>query len=100
MTLEAKIAVMQAAMAGKTIEFREIRPVKPKDGWMLCEDPFWNWVDFEYRVQPEPPKPLECWANVYESGLYYHSTEATARSWANVNSPAPLRVAVHLKEVQ
>ena len=100
MKTEEMIAVMQASGAGDAIEFREIRPVKPKDGWMLCDNPCWNWVDYEYRVKPEP---LECWVNVYKDGsVTHHHTKESAEQWAAKYSgdEAAERVAVHLKEVQ
>ena len=93
MTTEEKIAVMAAAAAGKAIEMRLLSsPAK----WCLTKDPWWNWQHCEYRVKPEP---LECWVNVSACGTSYHTTEASARSWAKNDAPSPLRVAVHLKEV-
>ena len=49
-TTAEKIAVMQAAIDGKAIEYR---PPDYKD-WHTLTHPSWNWERCEYRVKPEP----------------------------------------------
>jgi hypothetical protein len=58
-------------------------------------------VDYEYRVKPEPPKPLECWANVYKDGsvTHHHTKDSAEELAANCwGSDAAIRVAVHMIE--
>jgi len=47
-TLEEKIAVMQAAKDGKTIEY------KPNNStlWYELANQKWNWEQYDYRVKP------------------------------------------------
>ena len=57
---EKCIEVMQAFIAGKQIESTE----KGKSEWKSIYHsagitPTWDWSLYEYRVQPEPPKPIE-----------------------------------------
>lgn len=47
-TLEEKIKVMSAALAGAIIEYRE------RGGEWSTVIPSWDWDDFDYRVRPEP----------------------------------------------
>jgi hypothetical protein len=49
-TLEYKIAVMQAALEGKPVEFCE------DDTWRPIHKPSWDWWETEYRIAK--PKPL------------------------------------------
>ena len=52
MSTVEKIAIMQAYVDGKTIEYFY------KEGkiWDECSFPSWNWLAFNYRVKPEPKK--------------------------------------------
>lgn len=68
MTLDELIVVLQAAKAGKTIEFEHIgRPTVWEQ--KLSSDTSWNLFVYNYRVKPEPKRvPLEakdippvCW---------------------------------------
>lgn len=54
MTIDEKIAVMQAFKEGKEIEFRQLGT---PDVFVNCTHPFWNFGTFEYRVKPEPEPP-------------------------------------------
>jgi hypothetical protein len=47
-TLEEKIKIMSAALAGAKIETVEVG----KENWSVAH-PFWNWVRFDYRIKPE-----------------------------------------------
>ena len=52
-TTKEKIAVMQAAEEGKTIQIR----FGNKKEWVdLYTTPGWDWVRCEYRVKPENEK--------------------------------------------
>lgn len=46
MTVTQKIEVMQAYKEGRTIQ---CKPMGFKE-WHPCEDPEWNWAEYEYRV--------------------------------------------------
>lgn len=49
MTTEEMIEVMQAYLAGKTIEFRDkLVPV-----WYLSSIPSWDWALYDYRVKED-----------------------------------------------
>ena len=50
-TLAEKIAVMQAAEAGKKIEC--LSRQSSDDKWFWLPNPLWNWQGFDYRVKPE-----------------------------------------------
>jgi len=56
------IAVVQARKDGKKIQWRPLAACL----WRDCPLPVWNFADCEYRVKPEPHKPLEIWINQYE----------------------------------
>ncbi len=47
-TLEEKIKIMSAALAGAKIETVEVG----KENWSVAH-PFWNWIRFDYRIKPE-----------------------------------------------
>lgn len=53
-TLKGKIAVMQAAEAGKPLQIR--RRFEEKDEWSENEVGLtgWDWVHWDYRIRPEP----------------------------------------------
>ena len=46
-TLEEKIEVMQACLAGKEIEY-----FGSTKTWTIATHPCWDWEDFDYRVKP------------------------------------------------
>lgn len=48
-TTAGKIAVMQAAEAGATIEDRHPRGTE-RAPWVACESPSWNWGSRDYRI--------------------------------------------------
>lgn len=52
---KAKIAVMQAFVDGRDIDY--IRKNDESDSWDPCREPSWHWTQFDYRVAP--PKPRE-----------------------------------------
>lgn len=65
--LAYKISVMQAALEGKKIEYRNAGSDNP---W--CHYPneplVWNWPHVEYRIAPEPRKPREWYVWINQSG--------------------------------
>lgn len=68
-TIEEMIAVMQAFADGKKIEFYD----DVTSEWIVCEKPYWNWDDFDYRIKTEPKyRPYlsvdECFADVQKHG--------------------------------
>lgn len=52
---KAKIAVMQAFVDGKPIEYKYRHD--QKDPWERNDNPGWEWAHIDYRVAP--PKPRE-----------------------------------------
>lgn len=95
-TLAEKIAVMQAAENGATIQARStLRPAsRPESPWEDTDRPVWDWCSNEYRVKP---KPLERWINVYPDGLLSMAYESANK--ARELSHGALRTAVHMREV-
>jgi hypothetical protein len=86
MNAQELIAILQAKIAGKEIQYRYIG--LPERYWVkintdtgvakLCE---MVGEGLKLRVKPEP---LERWGNVYENGMtMYHETEACALSARN-----------------
>lgn len=55
-TLAEKIAVMQAALDGKQIQYKRLRDDDFAFGDVKC--PNWDWQAFDYRVKPAEPKKL------------------------------------------
>lgn len=53
-TTEGKIAVMQAYVDGKTVEWS----TRAGREWRSGYRPGWNWDDFDYRIKPEPVDPF------------------------------------------
>lgn len=94
-TLDEKLAVMQAAKDGKTIEFKR---KLTNSGWAVIVAPGWDWQSFEYRVKREP---RTFYINEYpdnEYGVigYAYPTKESARMDAGV---PPARRAVKYVEV-
>lgn len=55
-TTEGKIAVMQAALAGKKIECNRTLAGHLAD-WQPTTQPAWDWGRYDYRIAPEPERP-------------------------------------------
>lgn len=91
-TTQEKIAIMQAFVDGKEIEFK----TKNREvSWSISYDPKWDWIDFDYRIKPEPPptpmnipwefiKPEYKWAAKDENGnicLYTERPRIDGNMW-------------------
>lgn len=55
MTTKEKIAVMQAWLDGKTIQYKD----KDEKEWLTWDEsstfePVWAWIELDYRIKPEP----------------------------------------------
>lgn len=64
------IAVIQAHADGKTIEGRN-KPAREGDAWIVVSHVDLQGFDFikwEYRVQPEPKEPRVIYVNEYPNG--------------------------------
>ena len=83
-TLKEKIEVMQAALDGKEIEYKNCASNK----WNKCSEPEMNfeyWGCGDYRIKPEP---MEFWVNVYncddiEIFTHKESAEIAGRCTSN-----------------
>lgn len=53
-TTAEKIAVMQAHIDGKAIEFCGFDTEQNPGDWITEAEPVWNWARRNYRVKPEP----------------------------------------------
>lgn len=80
---EEQIAVMQAFVAGKTIEHRYGRG----DEWSELGCPTWNWAVYDYRVKPEPQVR---YVNVYK--VRGATTREEANRFSNPNRIACVRM--------
>ena len=95
--LRAAAAVMLAAAEGENIQGR----LRGTTIWRRYDGcgPGFNWLDFEYQVEP---KPVEFWANEYANNSSYtgvyvgHRTREEA-TVAGTNEAT--RVAIHMREV-
>lgn len=77
MTIEqtkAAIAVMQAYVDGKEIEFRML---DSSEKWRVTAFPIWDWGNYEYRVKLTP---IEGWMNVYPGSVFKTFKEARDRA--------------------
>lgn len=63
MEISKMISVMQAFMGGKQIE-SSLNGVD----WVICSNPVWDWVSYEYRVMPIDKKPKK---QKYEALVYF-----------------------------
>lgn len=50
MTTQEKIAVMQAHVDGKKVQFK----LAKASAWSDCTVPLWGWSEYDYRIKPEP----------------------------------------------
>ena len=84
-TLKEKIEVMQAALDGKEIE------TKVYGGWDDQPSPEFNWIDFDYRIKPEP---IEFWVNIYRDcrcGDYKTKADALEKASPDVQNTIKVR---------
>lgn len=96
--LREQIEVMQAAMEGKRIEYRDRDKPVADAVWMPVESyrdwdgtPF-RWTTYDYRIAPEP---LELWANVSNGGwIRTYTCPITASEALNAGERT-----VHMREV-
>jgi len=89
-----KAEVMIAAHEGKQIE----RSSKRLEVWEPEDNPGWQWADYDYRVAPEKPEPLELWVNKDAGGMgYAYDEKEMAESSERVGRFE--RQAVHMREV-
>lgn len=87
------IAVMQAYVDGKEIEFRHLREGK----FFELKDPSspsWDFHTFEYRIKPSPKV---IWVNEYpDDAIGVHATQEKAKQSA---SSRAARIAVPYREI-
>lgn len=77
MTYDEMIAVIQAAKEGKAIEqYRrgrhDLGPWEPRTNGMM-----FDFVNYLYRIKPEPPKPREWWFVEYSLKFGLSDTDPT-----------------------
>jgi len=74
MTNKKIIAIIQAFVDGKKIEFKRRRENENENEWENCIHPIWNFYTFDYRI-----KPVEYWVNIYDWGTgELHETKEKA----------------------
>ncbi len=82
-TTEEKIAVMQAYLEGKEVEFHF-----RNDGWQALNpsrDAGWNWVDNDYRIKPVIPDDIP-WAYI-DTKFKWYGRDADGSIWLYANKP-------------
>lgn len=55
--LQHMIDVMTAYRDGKEIEIASRNSNEHEREWRHINEPVWDWLNYIYRVKPEPPKP-------------------------------------------
>jgi len=90
MDTKEQIKIMQHFVDGGEVEYYD----RLDSRWLPVREPLWNWYGSTYRVKP---KPLECWANMYELGPC--GCHASKQAAVDNASGGALRVAVHMREV-
>ena len=81
MTIAEMIKVMLAYERGEQIEYKE----KKDSEWLpLFHDPYWDWVQFEYRIKPKhifrPYESAEEFLQAQkEHGMYIRPKDSTSR---------------------
>ena len=81
-TDQEKIAVMQAAKEGKTIECR-ISNAHALSHWYEEKNPRWNWLDYDYRVKLADLRRV--WVVFYPHCIAVRHTEKEALETALSN---------------
>lgn len=81
-TLAEKIAVMQAALAGKAIQ-NKLKNVSNILTWGTTVCPSWNWEKYDYRVRPE--KKLVRIASLRPLGLLVATEERDMKQLENAS---------------
>jgi len=87
--LRESITVMQAALDGKEIQWRD---KECPDEWQVSKNHYFDFVGNEYRVKPEP---IERWVNIYPNG----STTVWAKEEYAKQSLGDVGRTVHMREV-
>jgi hypothetical protein len=74
------IAVIQAHKEGKEIQFRCVDDFDKTWTSYSESSPSWNFSEFEYRIKPEPRKPMVIYVNEFTFGfsLIHHISELSA----------------------
>lgn len=74
-----KIAIMQAYVDGKEIEF------KPQfsDNWETCKEPVWNWHECSYRVKKKIHYFL-CWRSFDGAELFTTNPQTDLKKYEHV----------------
>lgn len=68
MTIDEKIAVLEAFKRGETIQF-----LMPSQGWIDCAgEPLWNFNEYDYRAKP---KSREVWCAFNSEGRLFAATD-------------------------
>ena len=103
-TTADKIKVMQAFDEWKKNGFDQPAVIekahRDNEQWEdVGYEPLWNWEQFEYRIKPPEPEPLECWVNVWphqaEDEVFRDKESAHI---ADLDGNCD-RLAVHMREV-
>jgi hypothetical protein len=72
-TTAEKIAVMQAYMDGKPIEYR----LALREKWNIATDPGWNWANTEYRIAKTSPTKIRMLAYLIGAALNWYDEQYT-----------------------
>lgn len=104
MKLKDKIAVMQAALDGKTVQTSRNSGLDCERTWEdrgPAEAIQWMWRDFDYRIKPQPRKIfiLEYRAHHQPITYFVVDNNATTKMQASTNAFDNL-VTVHVIEIQ
>lgn len=93
------VAVVQASIAGARIEMRDANPEHDRKWVDASPQLMWNFLSWEYRIKPEPPKPREWWWAEHPSGTCggMYPTKEEAERWREIWG-GDMKI-IHVREV-
>ena len=94
--LRKNIAVMQAALDGKEIQWRD---KECPDEWQVSKNHYFDFVGNEYRVKPEP---VEYWINQYENKTInvFDTEDKALKHQKDAYTKTDFNRMIHVKEVE
>lgn len=100
MTHDEMVEVIRAHAAGKRIEIRDSNPGH-KRNWVDSMPMFlWDFINWEYRIKPEPPKPREWILELHEERVIGSDGYSTIRHSATQETHRHQgKKFVHVREV-
>lgn len=87
---------MTAYKEGKIIEYKYVTKHNTiiLDFWVVAANPRWDWINYDYRIKPEPKyRPYanedECFKDACKHGIWLKGIDETTRGYHSVFSIMP-----------